>query len=250
MLNGIYCTDDPPSSDFAFRVLDTVDDMTAIALVYMPDGMVIGADGLRRHSSTGIILTSEGQKVFEFKNENITSAYAWWGTTVRFGENGESFEFSCETGDLLKKVKGESLDEFIRNFCSALQSRLSEADLPISESDWLTDYGVQIPKMAIVGYFNQQPFAVRIEISPGLHELTVLCTQIGTEERYLRVFSGSTNSTVGKNIHRKPKDIEDARCLIHDYIDCCRGEKVNGKVHVALVTPDSFSWLDSPLHET
>ena len=220
--------------------------MTAIALVAMPEGFIIGADGLRRHTSTAVVST-EGQKVFGFTNEQITLAYAWCGTTVLIDKINEEyvfFNFSAETAESLKGATGGDLTIYMRSFCSTLRDRLVSANLPSSEDDWSMGYfGKQTPRMIVCGYFNKQSFLAKIEVVWNDGGMALSLAWL-TPEKKLRAFTGGTKST--DKLTRLPIDIGDARSLVHEFIDCNRGETVGGKIHVALVSPDSFSWLDPP----
>lgn len=214
----------------------------------MPDGFVIGADGLRRHTSAAVV-TTDGQKVFGFRNKQITLAYAWCGTTVvldKVGENYVFFSFSSETAESLKEAAGNDLPTYLRSFCLALKNRLEKAGLPSSEADWSTDaFGKQTPRMVVGGYFGQQLFVASIEVVWNENGAALLLKRLEPEKK-LRAFTGSAVSPDMDKLTREPLNIDDARSLVHEYIECCRSEKAGGKIHVALVTPDSFSWLDAP----
>jgi hypothetical protein len=252
-VEGIYGDYDPPllDSPFALRSWDSICDMTAIALIAMPEGFIIGADGLSRHTSTAIV-TTEGQKVFGFSNGRVTLAYAWCGTTVvidKIGNDYVFFDFSSETAESLKEAKGDDYITFIRSVCRFLQGRLVAAELPSTEDDWSAGYfGKQIPRMIVSGYFGQQPFLASVSVVWNDNGIALSLKWLVPEKK-LRAFTGGTGSVsqdMDKKLTRIPTGIEDARNLVHEYIDCCRGETVGGKIHVALVTPDSFSWLDPP----
>ena len=66
--------------------------MTAIAVVHISDGFVVGADGLRQ-TTEGLVLDENGQKLFGFEDERIKLGYAWCGQTVFWNEDNREQVF-------------------------------------------------------------------------------------------------------------------------------------------------------------
>jgi hypothetical protein len=253
-LGGIYGPDysPPPNSEFAFRRRNTIVDMTAIAAVFLPEGFVIGADGLRQTTSKSKV-TEEGQKVFRFTNDKITLAYAWCGHTVVWNEDDHSqvfFDFSKETDLALKdSLVADNLKDFSYKFCSLLQTRLNYSNWV--NNGWVADFpGEKMARMLIGGYFSGQPFVAEIEVTQKSLMPSVSAIPLIPETK-LRAFSGCRHVTVESDLTREPQNTSDARNLVHKYIQRCidnpQCDGIGGRIHIALVTSDSFAWLDPPV---
>jgi len=252
---GIYEPYDPPppNSPFAFRKWNTIADMTAIAVVCLPDGFVIGADGLRK-SFSGETVTEEGQKVFCFRNDKIVLAYAWCGQTVIWGENNREpvfFDFRSTTEScLLTASSSNDLTSFANDFCSLLQSALVIDKFP---NKWADDsFEGSVARMLIAGYFDTELFMAEVTVTRGKGStLDVSARRITPGQQRLRVFSGCPHVSPDEDLTKKPENSQDAKNLICTYIRrCVENPKCNGRIggksHVAFVTPDSFTWIEPP----
>ena len=66
----------------------------------------------------------------------------------------------------------------------------------------------------------------------------------------LSVFSGHPSVLPDERLKRVPDSVEDARNLIHEYIQRCADspecKDIGGRIHVALVSAESFNWIDAP----
>lgn len=252
-IGGIYETDYPLQLLRTNLVLGKNEtDMTAIAVVSMPEGFLIGADGLRQTTNRSVV-TDKAQKVFGFQTDKITLAYAWCGQIVFWNEDDRTqifFDFEAVTKPALTLASLMALD--ISSFAESLRltflTLLTESNQ--TYSGWIASANAgSMARMLAVGYFSDEPFVLEIKVRQA-NSLPVVSVHRLVPSNDLRAFSGHPSVTADETLKRTPHSVEDATNLIHEYIQRCADspecKDIGGRTHVALVSPDSVSWITPP----
>jgi len=227
-------------------------DMTAIAVVSMPEGFVIGADGLRQ-TVDRLVVNDKAQKIFSFQTEKIVLAYAWCGHTVCWnGDNPAQifFNFMADTEQTLTLASlAEDLSAFIKSIRDIFQTLLLKSNQVYP--GWATSVQDEsIARMIVAGYFNRESFLLEVKVQE-VNSFPFVSVQRLVPSNQLKAFSGHLVATSDDAaLTRVPSDVGDARNLVFAYIQKCgdssESKNVGGRTHVALVSPDSFDWIDAP----
>lgn len=230
------------------------DPMTAIAVICRPEGFIIGADGFRQTTDFSVV-TRSGQKVFSFRTENFTLAYAWSGQTIVWNDRDDGrketlfdFRAATEPALTLASLVAKDSNSLIEGFRVVFLGLLKHSDWV--NVGWVGNLAKDfIARMLVVGYFNGDPFQAEITVKSCDSAPVVSVKQFLTSLN-IKVFSGCPHVKADDTLAREPKDIDDARSLIHEYIQRCvdtpQCSGIGGKVHVGLVSPCSFEWIDPP----
>ena len=226
--------------------------MTAIAVVSRPEGFVIGADGLRQTTNRSVV-TDKAQKIFGFRTEKTTLAYAWCGQIVFWNEDDHAqvfFDFDAATKPALTVASLMALDlnGFTENVRMTFQTLLMESNR--TNPDWVAAANAgSMARMLAVGYFNHESFLLEIKVQQ-VNSLPFVSAHRLVPSNDLRAFSGHPSVAPDERLKRVPDNVEDARNLIHEYIQRCADSPefndIGGRTHIALVSPDSFDWIDAP----
>jgi hypothetical protein len=252
-IGGIYETDYPLQLLRTNLILgDNETNMTAIAVVSMPEGFVIGADGLRQTVQRSVV-TDQAQKVFGFQTEKITLAYAWCGQTVFWNEDDPAqvfFDFGAVTKSALTIASLIALD--LNGFAESLRATFLTL---LNQSNqiypgWIASANAgSMARMLAVGYFKHEPFLLEIKVQQ-VNLLPFVSAHRLVPSNDLRAFSGHPSVAPDERLKRVPDNVEDARNLVHEYIQRCADspecKDIGGRTHVALVSPNSFDWIDAP----
>jgi len=226
--------------------------MTAIAVVSMPEGFVIGADGLRQTTQQSIV-TDKAQKIFDFQTEKITLAYAWCGQIVFWNEDDHEqifFDFGGTTKPILHlaSLMASDLSGFIETLRMTFLTQLMRSNQ--TNPGWIGSANAgSMARMLAVGYFNHDPFLLEIKVEQ-VNLLPLVTAHQFMPSTDLRAFSGHPSVAADDELKRIPNTVEDARNLVHEYIQRCADSiectGIGGRTHVALVSADSFRWIDAP----
>jgi hypothetical protein len=252
-IGGVYETDYPLQLLRTKLILgENETNMTAIAVVFMPEGFVIGADGLRQTTHRSVV-TDKAQKIFGFQTEKTTLAYAWCGQTVFWNEDDHSqvfFDFEAATKPALTLASLMALDlnDFAENLRMTFLTLLMQSNQ--TNPGWVAAANAgSMARMLAVGYFNHEPFLLEIKVQQ-VNSLPFVSGHRFVPSNDLRAFSGHPSVAPDERLQRVPDNVEDARNLIHEYIQRCADspecKDIGGRTHVALVSLDSFDWIDAP----
>jgi hypothetical protein len=86
---------------------------TAIIRIYTHEGFVIGADGRRRRTGDGAIISDTVQKIFPIEEAGRSLAYAMAGVTQIPSEDSEIlFDFIVKAREAIKDFRGEDRQIF------------------------------------------------------------------------------------------------------------------------------------------
>jgi hypothetical protein len=198
---------------------------------------------------------SEGQKLHDFESGGICLGYGWCGqTTVWDEEDHDSifFNFSAVTKPILELVsQSESTDfrDFANNFRDILAMQITRSIL--LKGNWVARSDSEsIARMLLFGYFKGYPSLAEIKVERvGSMPLVSANPLVPPEQP--TVFSGCLSMSILNDLNLFPKTSEDAAFLIREYMrrsidnpDC--KTIVGGTVHIAKVTPTTFTWIDRP----
>jgi hypothetical protein len=247
-LGGIYEADYPLQLLRTRLVLGKNEtNMTAIAVVATPEGFVIGADGLRQ-TTLRSVTTDKAQKVFGFKNQQVTLAYAWCGQIVFWNEDNRTqifFDFGAVTNSVLALASLLASD--LSGFAESLRTTILDV---LTQSNrvypgWISAANPgKMARMLAVGYFGDEPFLLEIEVQQ-VNSLPFVSVRRHAMSNDLRVLSGY--APPDEKLKRVPADLADARNLVHEYIQkASNNSEIGGRIHVALVSRDSVRWIDEP----
>jgi hypothetical protein len=226
--------------------------MTVIAAIRLPDGFVVGADG-RRLMFDGSVATNSAHKLFCLHNHNVTLAYGWCGHTVVWGGDNpkkEYFNFPVIARPILEIASwlAPDLSRFIRFTCTSLLSCLWDSHRV--NGHWVEDcLSDNIARMLVAGYFKGDPFSLGVNVQRrGVSP--VVFTDNFVIGSTLTVFSGPPTVEADDMQDRHPANADDARNIICEYVQRCDSDiscsGFGGRPHVAVVTPDSFRWIEAP----
>jgi hypothetical protein len=252
-LGGIYEADYPLQLLRTKLVLGKNEtNMTAIAVVSMPEGFVIGADGLRQTTDRSVV-NNKSQKVFGVQSEKLNLAYAWCGQTVFWNEDDASqifFDFRAATEPVLGEASliATDLNSFSENVRATFEILLLKSNE--ANTGWVSAANAgNMARMLVTGYFERKPFLFEIKVQQ-VDLLPFVSVHQFMPSNDLRVFSGHPSVASDERLKRIPTSVEDARNLVHEYIQKCADspecKDIGGRIHVALVSPDSFNWIDAP----
>jgi hypothetical protein len=252
-IGGIYEADYPIQLLRTQLVLgENETSMTAIAIVFMPESFVIGADGLRQTTDKSKTIY-DAQKIFKFQTEKITAAYGWCGHTVVWNEDNPEqvfFDFGAVTGPILTiaSLLALDIDGFVENVRARLLAHLMQSN--DMYTGWISAAKPgSVARMLVAGYFNLDPFSFAIDVNQ-INLLPSVTARRFNPSNDLRVFSGHPSTAEDESLKRVPVDVEDARNLVHEYIQKCidnpECKDIGGRTHVAVVSPNSFDWIDAP----
>jgi hypothetical protein len=229
-------------------------DMTAIAAVHTLEGFVVGADGLRQIVNGPAL---DDQKLFSFESKDIHLGYAWCGTTFMWDETNPDtvlFDFRSATESILRSfdfTKNADFAGFVHNFREILTKRIEWSLNQNSGRNWLAKFDSdKIARVLWIGYFKGEPAVAEVKVGRIESELCVSVSHL-VLPKTVSAFSGGECAGSEGDLEREPKDSEDARLLIHEFIKrCidhpnCKG-KYGGTVHIAKITPKDFTWMDFP----
>jgi len=241
---------------------------TAIVWTYIPEGFVIGADGLRREQRTGDVVDWQARKIFSVENEGVLLAYAWAGAVHLLDtENWPAFSFlvaSAEAGAVLKV--GHGFADYVQRFCGEIAKTLNRAKRSGKLAEYpvvtRTAWGLSLmAECLFVGYFRGEPCMARVQfshanqvlINPELVEAVVGARSVATD---FRIFSGSEQIYAEiKPTLLEPQSLQDAANLVRGYIQKCSDNRdrlsdckdIGGHIHIAAVTMQKFEWIAAPV---
>jgi len=252
-LGGIYEADYPLQLVRTKLVLgENETNMTAIAAVFIPEGFVIGADGLRQTTNRSVV-TDKAQKVFGFHDEKTTLAYAWCGQILFWNEDDRAqifFDFGAVTKSALTLASLTSRD--LNGFAENLRATFLTLLLQSNETypGWISSANPgSMARMLVAGYLNREPFLLEVRVKQ-VNSLPLVSINRLVLSNDLKAFSGHPSVTPDERLKRIPENVEDASNLVREYIQRCvdspECKDIGGKTHVALVSPDSFDWIDAP----
>jgi len=143
-----------------FRRLDM---STVIVRSFMPEGFVVGSDGLMRSSPDGAIASHDEQKIFCFDG-NI--AFSFCGSVRLDGPNSSPFDFvrNCEViANTLPPDRFESLRDYADQIGQALRSTLrdrrqrNEIRFTAEKNERQSDGRFIIARVMMDGFFKEIP---------------------------------------------------------------------------------------------
>src|SRR5258708_462742 len=190
--------------------------MTAIVVVHTADGFVIGADGRRFDSKTGIFETDDARKVFLFESEAVRLAYAWTGTIAASDKDGLVYNLQAASEEILPqaaKSDGSNFASFVSVCCTALAAKLPVqiTNMPKAE----------LARGIFVGYFTGEAFSLQIRI---LYPCSVRMAlpQIHFPAQYHKsIFSGAESAFSSKYANWNPQSGAEASKFVREYIQDC-----------------------------
>jgi hypothetical protein len=239
-----------------FRLEHTKGDMTAIASAFTSEGFVIGADG-RTLDKDKKIVSDCSQKIFSFKRQHVSVAYAWCGETCIVNESNEVlYDLYKITRDALisaVRTAGTSFSLFIQQCCEGILDGIIKTSVvrKITSSDSECESKA---RMLLNGYFEGSPFMAELHIRETdrirVHAGNVL-NPIPLPTRCL--FSGCKRQN-DKYANTLPTTTKEALKLVSDYIqesidnpdpDCF---VIGGHRHIACLDSNGFYWVDAPIN--
>jgi hypothetical protein len=232
--------------------------MTAIVWQYIPGGFVIGADGRRRESGSGLIETENAQKIYPIKMGDIRLAYAWSGTTIFHRTDGVVCDLKTVTDCILQSINSArvtTFSDFIQLFNTGLHAML----LAYIGGAVRTFEKSEIARLLLIGYFKDEPYAVHIIVRHDGNIVLKPKIKCWSPSVHFDVFSGSKRvyEELIHKIVKEPSSLGEASELVQDYILVCMKYQdvdadcanIGGHIHIGQLTPERFSWLNPPVPE-
>lgn len=231
--------------------------MTAIVSSYLPEGFVIGADGLRQDLRD--VVTGHAQKIFPIEQTGMTCAYAWAGHSRICYTDRPHFDFSEQSqlviADLVKTGVW-SLEEYAERFARAFNDRLLRHN-GVFQIPGRGPRGNGIARILFVGYASGG--AARVEFSfsceKGITRAQMSDAKLAFGDFEFKVFSGSPIVLDGTNLEGCVS-LNGCGEAIQQYIQRCSDNKVDpycrdigGHIHIATVTPEKFEWIIPPYRQ-
>lgn len=256
-----------------------IDDMSAIALVYIESGFVIAADGRIRCTDNNNPLSKllpskdiwEEQKIFREVFYGTDVALAITGSTVI--DYYRSYNLFTTLRRAMREVSDipTPSDTFMK--VSNLASSLYSLILKLQQQGIVSfvNRPTTIGHIFIVGYFgrNSKPTMAAITLSHENGELlepeilmrhppTQIDELVGSPEiraRYLD--QDEHDKRFLRHFHPKGPSLDDGREYTTGFIEACKDElaatvdsdipdRIGGHIHAAAVTPSGFQWLIEP----
>ncbi|MGA8221668.1 MAG: hypothetical protein WB780_08435 [Candidatus Acidiferrales bacterium] len=230
--------------------------MTAIVWQYIPEGFIIGADGRRRESGSGLIETESAQKIYSVKIGDVRLAYAWSGTTIFHRTDEVICDLKHVTDCILQSINPARVTAF-SDFLHLFNDGLHVLLLAYIGGAVRTFEKPEIARLLLIGYFKDEPHAAHIIVRHDGN--TVLKPEIKCSFAPVRfdVFSGSKRvyEELIHKIVREPSSLREASELVQDYISACMKYQdvdadcanIGGRIHIGQLTPERFSWLRPPV---
>jgi hypothetical protein len=203
------------------------------ALIYcgLPEGFVIGADGRAFNKLTEQIESDTERKIFMFENDAASVVFAWSGIVKLIAPNGSCFSFVEETEDLLSQT------DFSNSFTQRFNVRLKNKLRSLRTNEKGTGaFGI------LLSYRKDVPWVAQISAFKNGHTWDCIVDD-GEANGNIDLVSGP-----GREFD-KPQTLTDAENAISDYLDYCVShptEEIGGRVHIAKLTPEGFSWIRPP----
>jgi hypothetical protein len=240
--------DDPRGSLVSYSARD--DDMTAIAIVSMTHGLIIGADGQGTDIDSRVAKQTEIQKIFLFQDKGFRLVYALTGIVAM------SLRHVCTS--ILQNFPTSGRNRFpsftrmfegsLRKKCPGNLGELANSCAPPVEISLLKNrFGNQVGRIFLAGYFENELCIGAFTIGYPKLELN-----IGVDIRKPAlngpgIFAGPDSSDYLKS---RPQSALEAAGLVRDYLRTCSEDpehpEIGGRIHIASLTPDEFAWIDRP----
>jgi hypothetical protein len=249
--------------------------MTAIAFCYTKSGFVVGADGRSRiYNSVKDEFSpsrEDCRKIFGIVESGKVLAYAVIGDAVSSEDN--SFDLMAEIECQRKRLSGQRFGS-LHSYASAIgykAERAYEKALRSGRLDFRYKAGAEdetenlLARVLFMGYLRFPGFVyielMRIEGGAELrttNQSAVLgVPALVAPAGILNAIDHDPRFAEYRLPYGREMSIEDARALVRRRIEACASPLaaeinslcagIGGHIHIAVVTPSGFSWLEAPV---
>jgi hypothetical protein len=239
--------------------------------IYVPEGFVVAADGLRIRADGGIHSTNQ-QKLFSIQDSERYFAY---GCT---GASADEFSFSEQVKTAADSIAGESIlnfHEYLVRVSALIQQALLNKLSASSGLKFPDLPGGTISTVLFAGYYQDEPWLGEIKFSQennGLRNRAPNCSRCSPGKTSVEISGSKTiwNSLLGddprvskyrlpsiKKLEGQTPTLGDALEIAKSYLSACIDPlaceidsdcaSIGGHFHIATITPShGFSWEVKP----
>ncbi len=233
----------------------TQGDMTAIVSSFTSDGFVIGADG-RTLGKDRRVVCDCSQKIFDFKFQYVSAAYAWCGETHVVNESDEIlYDLNTITRESLNsaiQISNRDFFVFIQECCKGILDGIVKTPVVRKVTNSDSTPSEARARMLLNGYFDGVPFMTQFYIRDTDR------IRVRAENVYMPIPVPTSNLFSGCNDQNSkyakvlPTTAKEALKFVSDYIQACIDNPdpdcfiVGGRRHIGRLDSDGFSWIERP----
>lgn len=232
--------------------------MTVIVSQYTPEGIVIGADGMRKDCNTKSVESLTARKLFSAESRDVISAYGWAGATALYFADRLPFSFVEASQSTVRTMRREycGFPAYVENFAKAIYKKILEhcgGNLNPTPA-WFLDG--ELARVLFVGYERDLPLQMEVIFrNKGGMVIQPEVSKPRRPSKDLKIFSGSNDVWLRlQDSMFAPSTIKDGVEIVRTYIQACSDhcdvyfdcQGVGGHIHIGVITPKGFDWSIPP----